>query len=158
MTFNFRLQRVLELRERHEQAKARDLATAQDSAEQADRTRASLASLRSDSRDQLHAATSGAPRVGHLAQLGTLLASLDERLMLAGDVCREADASVQQARSILEAAARDRRVLDRLKARHAGVWRAGEAHKDRVMMDEVALTQFARKQEEKNIHSAENAG
>jgi hypothetical protein len=38
------------------------------------------------------------------------------------------------------------------------VWRAEEAARDRVHMDEVALTQFARKQEEKNSHSAENAG
>jgi hypothetical protein len=38
------------------------------------------------------------------------------------------------------------------------VWRAENAARDRVQMDEVALTQFARKQEEKINSSAENAG
>lgn len=77
---------------------------------------------------------------------------------MATDVCMEADAGVHKAKLILEEAARDRRVLDRLKERHTGVWRAEEAARDRVQMDEVALTQFARKQEEKNTNSAENAG
>lgn len=158
MSFKFRLQRILELREQHEQAKARELASAQDAAEAAARAQESLASLRADSHAQVQAATQGAPRVGHLHQLGTVLASLDERLVEAGNLCKDADAGVHKAQSMLEEAARDRRVLDRLKERHAGAWRSDEAAKDRVQMDEVALTQFTRKQEEKNSHSAENAG
>lgn len=59
---------------------------------------------------------------------------------------------------MLEEAARDRRVLDRLKERHTDAWRTDEATKDRVHMDEVALTQFARKQEEKNNRAADSAG
>ena len=158
MSFKFRLQRILELREQHEQAKARELASAQDAAEVAARAQETLASLRAHSQAQVQAATEATPRVGHLHQLGTVLASLDERLVEAGNVCKEADAGVHKAQTMLEEAARDRRVLDRLKERHAGAWRSEEAVKDRVQMDEVALTQFARKQEEKNTHSAENAG
>ncbi len=158
MSFKFRLQRILELREQHEQAKARELASAQDAAEVAAQAQETLTSLRAHSHAQVQAATQAAPRVGHLHQLGTVLASLDERLVEAGNVCREADAGVHKAQTMLEEAARDRRVLDRLKERHAGAWRSEEAVKDRVQMDEVALTQFARKQEEKNTHSAENAG
>ena len=78
--------------------------------------------------------------------------------MVATDVCAQADEGVHKAKVTLDEAARDRRVLDRLKERHTDVWRAEEAARDRVHMDEVALTQFARKQEEKNSHSAENAG
>ena len=158
MSFKFRLQRILELRERHEQAKARELAAAQDVAEQAAQAKDALAALRADSHAHMHHAARSETRVGHLHQLGTVLASLDERLVVATDVCKEADAGVHQAKVMLEEAARDRRVLDRLKERHTGVWRAEESAKDRVQMDEVALTQFARKQEEKHPHSAENAG
>jgi flagellar FliJ protein len=158
VSFKFRLQRILELREQHEQAKARELAAAQNVAEEAAQTKDALAALRADSHAQVHEAARSETRVGHLHQLGTVLASLDERLVVATDVCMEADAGVHKAKQILEEAARDRRVLDRLKERHTGVWRAEEAARDRVQMDEVALTQFARKQEEKNTNSAENAG
>jgi flagellar FliJ protein len=79
-------------------------------------------------------------------------------LVAATDVCKQADDGVHLAKVILEEAARDRRVLDRLKERHTAVWRAENAARDRVQMDEVALTQFARKQEEKINSSAENAG
>jgi flagellar FliJ protein len=158
MSFKFRLQRILELREQHEQAKARELAAARDAAEQATQAKEALAALRADSQAQIHQAARTESRVGHLHQLGTVLASLDERLVAATDVCKQADDGVHQAKVILEEAARDRRVLDRLKERHTEVWRAENAARDRVQMDEVALTQFARKQEEKINSSAENAG
>jgi flagellar FliJ protein len=156
--FKFRLQRILELREQHEQAQARQLASAQEVADHATQAQDALATLRANSHAQMHATTRAAPRVGHLHQLGTVLASLDERLVVAGDICREADAGVDRAKAMLEEAARDRRVLDRLKERHTDAWRTDEATKDRVHMDEVALTQFARKQEEKNNRAADSAG
>lgn len=157
MKFKFRLQRILELREQAEQAKARELAAARSVAEEAAQAHEALANLHAHSRHQLHAATQSAPRIGHLHQLGTVLASLDERLVVSGDVVKQADAGVLQAKVMLEEAARDRRVLDRLRERHVDAWRTDEALKDRVQMDEIALTQFARRQEEKNTHSAENA-
>jgi flagellar protein FliJ len=158
MSFKFRLQRILELREEHEQARARELAAAQNIADEATLAKDALAAIRAHSHAQMHHVARSETRVGHLHQLGTVLASLDERLVVAADVCRQADAGVHKAQMILEEAARDRRVLDRLKERHTGVWRAEEAARDRVQMDEVALTQFARKREEKFKHSAENAG
>jgi flagellar FliJ protein len=157
VSFKFRLQRILELREQSEQAKARQLAAAQNEAERAALAQQSLQSLRADSRAQLQAAAESAPRVGHLTQLGTVLDALDQRLVLASDAVKEADAGVQQARDLLEIAARDRRVLDRLKARHEDAHRADEAHKDRVQMDEVALNQFARKQDAGSGAPAESA-
>ena len=157
MSFKFRLQRILELREQHEQAKARELAAAQAAADEAQRAKDAIASLRADSHAQLHSTTRAAPRVGHLHQLGTVLASLDERLIVADDVVKHADAGVHQAKSMLEEAARDRRVLDRLRERHAEAWRSDEAQKDRVRMDEVALTQFARKLETKDAPSGTSA-
>jgi flagellar FliJ protein len=158
VSFKFRLQRILELKEQHEQARARELAAARDVAEQAASAKDALAALRANSHAQMHDVARSETRVGHLHQLGTVLASLDERLVVAVDVCKQADDGVHKAQLTLEEAARDRRVLDRLKERHTDVWRAEESARDRVQMDEVALTQFARKQEKKNSRSAENAG
>jgi flagellar FliJ protein len=145
--FKFRLQRILELREQKEKAQARELAAAQHTAELAVQTQEMLAAIRADSRQQVQAATDAAPRVGHLHQLGSVLDALDERLTSATDAVAAADATVQQAQQLLESAARDRKVLDRLKSRHADAWRTDEAQKDRVSMDEIALTRFTRQQE-----------
>ena len=49
MRFKFRLQRILELRELHEQAQARQLAWAQETAEQAALAQEALVTLRADS-------------------------------------------------------------------------------------------------------------
>ena len=67
--------------------------------------------------------------------------------MEAGNVCRVADVEVHKAQALLAAAARDRRVLDRLRDHYADAWRSAEAAEDRLQMDEAALLQFARKQE-----------
>lgn len=145
MSFKFRLQRILELREQHEQAKARAVASARNSAETAHRAKDEIASLRDHSKQQITTTANSGPRIGHLQQLGFVLASLDERVLLAADAAKLADGDVQKAQAVLDDAARDRRVLDRLKSRHADTWRAERAHQDRVTMDEIALAQFSRK-------------
>ncbi|MBL0173464.1 MAG: flagellar export protein FliJ [Gemmatimonadaceae bacterium] len=145
--FNFRLQRILELREKAEQAKARELASAQDLAESARRERDALAALHATSRAEVDAAHRTEPRIGHLQQLGLVLQSLDQRLESAGETVRAADEVVDSAQKLLDAASRDRRVLDRLKVRHTDQWRVEEAHKDRLGMDEIALSRFSRNAE-----------
>lgn len=145
--FKFRLQRILELREQHEQAKARALASAQDTAETARGVQDALSALRNDSESQIRAATNAAPRIGHLRQLDLVLASLDARVESAAEVVKAADAQVTAAQDALAHAAKDRRVLDRLKERHAETFRAEFAQKDRLAMDEIALAQFTRKQD-----------
>lgn len=142
--FNFRLQRLLELREQAEQAKARALASAQDAADAARAERDSLASVHGTARAEIDAVQRAEPRIGHLQQLGLVLQSLDQRLETAGETVRAADQDVTDAKHVLEAAARDRRVLDRLKGRHAEQWRAESAHQDRLGMDEIALARFTR--------------
>lgn len=142
--FRFRLQRLLELRAQAEQAKARALVNARDAAETARRERDAMAELHASSQAQVREAQREEPRVGHLRQLGLVVESLNQRLDSAGEHVHAADAVVTSAQQLLAAAARDRRVLDRLKERHADQWRVDEAHKDRVAMDEVALSRFAR--------------
>ena len=142
--FKFRLQRILELREQAEQAKARELSSAQDAADAARSIHEQLADLHRSSRAEVDAAHRTAPRIGHLTQLGLVLNALDQRLESAGESVRAADEVVQGAQQQLADAARDRRVLDRLKDRHAEQWRVDAAHKDRLGMDEVALARFSR--------------
>jgi flagellar protein FliJ len=146
--FKFRLQRILELRAEKEKAQARALASAQQTAEMAVQTQEMIAAIRNDSRAQMQAATQASPRVGHLTQLGSVLDSLDTRLSDATEAVESADAMVAQAQQFLEAAARDRRVLDRLKVRHEETHRVEEALKDRVTMDEIALVRFAQKKQD----------
>ena len=155
--FRFRLQRVLELREEHEQAKARELASAKDAADAARREQEALAAVRDSSRAELHAAHAETPRVGHLHQLGFVLQSLDHRVETATESVKAADVVVDAAQGALVDAARDRRVLDRLKERHAEVWRAEEAQKDRLLMDEIALGRFGRKRDGESRTDGSNA-
>lgn len=143
--FTFRLQRILELREQAEKAKARALAGARDVSDSAHRAKQDIESVRDASKTQIAQTATDGPRIGHLQQLGFVLDSLDSRVILAGDAAKLADADVQKAQALLEDAARDRRVLDRLKARHSVTYRAAAAHQDRVQMDEIALAQFSRK-------------
>lgn len=152
--FTFRLQRILELREQAEKAKAQALVAAQDVADSAREQRDALADVQTQSRHTLERAQTSAPRIGHLQQLGYVLQSLDARLESADEVVDAADTQVTSARELLEVAARDRRALDRLKERHAEVWRSGETQKDRLGMDEIALARFSRNAEARDADDA----
>ena len=145
--FRFRLQRVLELRELSEQAKARELSNARDAAETARAKQKTLSHLRASSRAEIDSAQSETFHVGHLQQSGFVLHSLEERLLCATDDVDAADGLVKAAESALSDAARARQVLDRLKNRHEGVWRAEESQKDRLQMDELALSRHAKRAE-----------
>jgi len=142
--FTFRLQRILELRKQAEQARARELVSARDEADAVRAAHDAMADLHATSRAQTNAAQHAAPRVGHLQQLGIVLQSLDARLEQSGEQVRAADDVVVSAQKVLADAARDRRILDRLKDRHAEQWHVDAAHQDRVGMDEVALARFTR--------------
>lgn len=145
--FRFRLQRVLELREQREQAQALELAKAEEAASTARTHRDELQALHEASREKLKDAHGAAATVGHLHHLGFVINALDERLGHAVKSLATAEGVVSDARSSLEAAARDRRVLDRLKNKHEDVHRAEAGHRDRVMMDEIALARFTRHRE-----------
>lgn len=145
--FKFRLQRVLELREKREQAQALELAKAEEAATAARQQRDTLQELHTASRQQLSTAHQADPTVGHLHHLGFVLNALDERLGHAAQSVTTAEGVVSTARVSLEVAARDRRVLDRLKDKHEDAHRVVESHRDRVTMDEIALARFTRQRE-----------
>ena len=73
-----------------------------------------------------------------------LLERLDEHLLATAEDVAAAEQVVAEARAALQLASRDRRVLDRLKDRHAERWQESELQRDRVAMDEIALNRFTR--------------
>jgi len=145
MSFRFRLQRVLELREQSEQARARAVRDAADSADDARRREAAIAALRTLQRDSLTAAARGVITAGELQHLQFIIGALDDRLVRAADDVRQAERVVAEAQAALQRASRDRRVLDRLKDRHSERWNDAALQQDRTLMDEIALTQFTRR-------------
>jgi len=145
MSFKFRLQRVLELREQSEQARARAVREATEGADDARRRQEAIAALRTLQRETLSAAARGVITAGELQHLQFLIAALDDRLVRAADDVREAERVVADAHAALQRASRDRRVLDRLKDRHSERWTDAAMQQDRTLMDEIALTQFTRR-------------
>lgn len=142
--FRFRLQRVLELREQKEKAEAKRLAEAEHAAASARETRDALQDLHTESMARAATARTVEPTVGHLHHLHFVMGALDARVSQAAEIAVAAEGVAAQARERLEVAARDRRVMDRLKEKHEDVHRAEEVQKDRVLMDDVALGRFTR--------------
>ncbi|HEX7238954.1 MAG TPA: flagellar export protein FliJ [Longimicrobiaceae bacterium] len=143
--FNFRLQRVLDLRAKREQEVAVKLAEARDRADDARRAQAALEAVRTENRERLAHAHGGGRTVGQLRSLGFVLESLDRRITDAAGVVEAADAGVHASMLEMSDAFRDRRVLDRLRERHLESWRIEEVQQDRAAMDAIALTRFVQK-------------
>ena len=142
--FRFRLQRVLEMRERKERDAATALVSAQELVEQARAEQERLAAARTELAAQTTPASNdeGASSIGTLRTLHFLLDRLDERVASAAEVTTSAEHAAAQKQDELRAAFRDRRTLDRLRERHAESWRAAALAADRQQMDEIALTRY----------------
>src|SRR5687767_2150898 len=129
--FRFRLQRVLELRERKERDAATALVTAREQLERAREEEERLAAARDALAAQALShggasageAPSGGASVGALRTLHFLLGRLDERVASAASETTTAEHAAAQRHDELRAAFRDRRTLDRLRERHEESWR-----------------------------------
>ena len=139
--FRFRLQRVLELREKKEEEQARRLAAAKDDAERARDAQSLLEGVRGAERDRLSGPQ--ALSVGELQHSAFLLECLDGHIAGAAAATSAAADAVRLAERDLVAAFRDRHVLDRLREKHAGAFRAADAAHDRATMDSIALARYA---------------
>jgi flagellar FliJ protein len=141
--FKFRLQRVLDLRERKERDAATALVSAEDAADGARQEQARLELARQELAARRTPDTPAATlSVGELRNIGFLLERLDERVAVAQSAAAAAEAVVEERRGELQVAFRDRRTLDRLRERHLEGYRSAEAAADRQLMDEIALTRF----------------
>lgn len=138
--FRFRLQQVLDLREKQERHLATQLAAAIGAEREA---KDALNGLRAEREAGAEAANDGQSHsVGELANLAFMMQQLDDRIAGANDVVSAANSSVSQVQEALTAAFKDRRVLDRLRERHEETYRATAEQTDRRAMDDIALSRF----------------
>jgi flagellar protein FliJ len=140
--FRFRLQRVLELRQEAERARAAALGDAEGAATVARDARDAIASVRSAGQAQLSDASASGTTVGALQQMQYVLGALDERLEMANSSVTTADSLVRRAQDELREAFQARHALDTLRDKQADAHRAAEQSADRATMDEIALTRF----------------
>lgn len=142
--FKFRLQRVLDLRERREQEMTLALANAQRAAAQAREVHDTLESACSDGQAHIARAAAGvdARAVGELQYLSLVLERLHVQANTAGEARSAADAEVDLSTSALAAAARARQVLEQLREHQQVAWRQEETHADQMAMDAIALSQY----------------
>jgi flagellar FliJ protein len=139
--FRFRLQQVLDLREKRERALALQLVQAM-SAEQAAQKQLDDLNAARHANVSL-AAESGQMRpVGELASLAFVIQQLDGHIENAKKVVTAAAQEVSQVQGALATAHKDRRVLDRLRERHQNEHRAEVEHRDRQIMDDLAITRY----------------
>lgn len=138
--FRFRLQQVLDLREKQERHLATQLASALGAERAAKDT---LNGLRAERNAGAEGVQDGqAHSVGELANLAFIMQQLDDRIAGANDVVSAANDSVSQVQEALTTAFKDRRVLDRLRERHEETYRATTEQTDRRTMDDIALSRF----------------
>ena len=138
--FRFRLQQVLDLREKQERHLATQLAAALGAEREA---KEALDGLRAEREAGSEVVKEGERRsVGELANLAFMMQQLDDRIAGANDTVSAANSSVSQVQEALTAAFKDRRVLDRLRERHEETYRATAEQTDRRAMDDIALSRF----------------
>jgi flagellar protein FliJ len=144
IVFEFRLQRVLELREQREQETATRLAAARFEADAARSVQSTLEALRTESIERLSRAHAGGAAVGELRNVSYVLEHLNRQIHEARTVAAAADETVRILVDEFTVAFKERRVMDLLRTRRHGEWKAGELSQDRQAMDEVAISRYAR--------------
>lgn len=142
--FNFKLQRVLDLRERQEQERAVELANAR-AAEQSAREKCeALEAAKANGLRSAVVSEDVRVSIGQLQNMSAIIDHLNVHIDLAHAEADSAEQAVGESMDELMSAFRDRNVLDRLRERHFNDWRAAEEHLDRATMDEIALSRFVR--------------
>ncbi|HEX6630203.1 MAG TPA: flagellar export protein FliJ [Gemmatimonadaceae bacterium] len=139
--FQFRLQRLLDLREQKEREKAVELLRAEAAMDAARVALAGLESARESGLARLLGAQ-GDGTVGQLRNLAFVLEQLDRRVADAAATLDAAAEETARVRESLTEAHQERRALDRLRDRHEAEWRGHEVQEDRATMDAIALTRF----------------
>lgn len=142
--FRFRLQTVLDLRERKELESAKGLVDARSEADMARKARKDLEAVREAGRTLLTDAHGSGGTVGHLQNMAYVLGRVDQKIEDAHAVCQQADEHVVDKVKSYHVAFQHRKTIDRLKERKFDQWRSAEIKHERKTMDEVALTRHGR--------------
>lgn len=142
--FNFRLQKVLDLRHWKEQERAGQLSRARHEMAETTRALEHLTAVRTATRAQISDAHGAGGTVGHLRNLREVLQQLDSRIAEATGRQEEAAALVQASLSDFTEAYRERRILEQLRARQEEESRIAGNEAERKELDEVAITRHTR--------------
>jgi flagellar FliJ protein len=142
--FDFRLQKVLDLRLWKEQERAGQLSRARQEMAEASRALENLSAVQAATRTQISNAHGAGGTVGHLRNLREVLYQLDARIAEATGRQEEAAAQVETSLSEFTVAFRERRILEQLRERQAEANRLAENEAERKELDEVALTRHTR--------------
>ena len=142
--FRFRLQRVLELRERIEEESARGLTEAQQVADDARVTREDLEVAHETGRTRLAQAHGAGHAVGHLQNLAYVIDRFEDRIHHAAAACREAEEHVVEKLASYREAFKQRKSIEELRGRKLDQWRTDEARAEQKTLDEVALVRHHR--------------
>ncbi|MGH7619136.1 MAG: flagellar export protein FliJ [Gemmatimonadaceae bacterium] len=145
--FKFRLQSVLELREQQEKQVAAKLAEAETAADEARVAHRALETIRQSGSEAMRTAHGSEPTIGQLKTIGYVIEQLNHHIVDAQTRVEMAEQIVTRARTDLTSALQARRVLSRLRDRHFAHWRTEDNAHERRQMDELALSRFARRDE-----------
>lgn len=140
--FNFRLQRLLELRRLREQESARLVADAQRAADDARAAVARLDDVRAAGAAQLAAVHGRARSVGELQRAHLLLGHLDQHIAQADTLLQSAEEQVAESVAEYTTAARMRQMLDRLREKQQDLWRVATAQTEQKEIDEIAVMRY----------------
>lgn len=140
--FKFRLQSVLELRERDERSAGVKLADAENKADEARVAQQALEEIRQKGAAAMHVAH--APTIGQINTIGYVLEQLNHHITDAQTRVAAAEQVVTQARTDLTSALQARRVLSKLRDKHFENWQKEDNAQEMKEMDEFALARFAR--------------
>jgi flagellar FliJ protein len=146
--FKFRLQQVLELREKQEMQSAAKLAEAETAADEARIAKTALESIQQSGARALHEAHAAEPTIGHLKTIGYVIDQLNNHIVGAQSRVDQAEQLVDKTRTELTSALQARRVLSRLRERHLASWRTEDNAQNMRQMDELALSRFTRRDDD----------
>lgn len=142
--FNFRLQKVLDLRLWKEQERAGQLSAARQEMEKAAQALENLSAVRSATRDQIALAHGAGGTVGHLRNLREVLNQLDARIEEAAGRHQAAEENVQESLARYTEALQERRILERLREKQEEASRIAENQAEQKALDEIAVTRYTR--------------
>ncbi len=142
--FQFRLEKLLELRARDEERAAGRLADARLDERRARVALDAIEEARETGRAELAALHSSEGRAGRLQAVNLVLDKLKHGLSQAEQLLEAAQEHVHKMREEFSRAHRDRRALDELKARRRDAWSRENARNDQRELDDVAVNRHAR--------------
>lgn len=140
--FRFRLQKLLQLREEAERARALALTSAQHHAQSVRAARDAIVEAREAGTASVADAAASGTSVGTLRQMQFVLGAMDEQIKAADHGIVTAESLVRHAQDELRTAFQARHALDVLREKQSEAHKAAELGADRALMDEIALTRF----------------